>query len=373
MEASFDSATASLLADEFSTGSRESTGRTYLNTASHGLLPSRTADAVRESVTDMAAGRIDMPRYFAVADEARASFARLAGTTPDRVALGSAVSTHVGLIAASLPVGAEVLVADGDFSSVVNPFTVRDDLKLRTAPLERLAEAVDATTALVAVSAVQSADGRVADLGAIREAARAAGARTLVDSTQAVGWFPLRADDHDYVVSAAYKWLLCPRGTSFLVVSEEAQDARVLLPQHAGWVAGERPWENAYGPVARYAPDARRYDESPAFLPYLGAARSLALVERVGRDAIGAHDRALARRFRAGVAGLGARAGAGYEAVPGDSAIAAVPGLGGAAGLLAEAGVVASARDGNLRVAFHLYNTEADVDRLLNVLADGRS
>ncbi|GAA2081584.1 aminotransferase class V-fold PLP-dependent enzyme [Streptomyces albiaxialis] len=361
MEASFfDSDAAALLAAEFDPRP------TYLNTASHGLFPSRTADAVREGVTDMATGRIDMPRYFAVADEARASYARLAGTTPDRVALGSAVSTYVGLIAASLPGGAEVLVADGDFSSVVNPFTVRDDLKLRTAPLAGLAEAVDSSTALVAVSAVQSADGRIADLAAIREAAGSAGARTLIDATQAVGWFPLRADEHDYVVSAAYKWLLCPRGASFLTVSEEVQESRALLPQHAGWVAGARPWENTYGPVRQYAPDARRYDESPALLSYLGAARSLALVERVGRDAIGAHDRALARRFRAGVAGIGA----GYEAVPGDSAIAAVPGLGGAAERLAEAGIVASVRDGNLRVAFHLYNTEADVDRLLNVLAD---
>ena len=364
MEASFDSATVSLLAAEFHA---RAPGLTYLNTASHGLFPSRTADAVADGAAGMAAGLIDMPRCFAVADEARASFARLVGTTPDRVALGSAVSTHVGLVAASLPAGAEVLVADGDFSSVVNPFTVRDDLKVRGAPLDGLAEAVGTSTALVAVSAVQSADGRVADLPAIRDAARAAGARTLVDATQAAGWFPLRADDFDYVVSAAYKWLMCPRGTSFLVVSEEAQEARALSPGHAGWVAGERPWESTYGPVTRYAPDARRYDESPALLPYLGAAPSLALVESVGRDAIGAHNRALARRFRAGAAGIGG----GHEPVPGDSAIAAVPGLGARAGRLAEAGVVASARGGNLRVAFHLYNTEADVDRALNALDGG--
>lgn len=349
---------ASLLTEEFAPLT------TYLNTASHGLPPLRTATAVRTVVDGMTAGHIDMVGYFARVDATRAAFARIAGTTADRVAVGTAVSTHIGMVAASLPSGAEVVVADDDFSSVVNPFTVRDDLKLRSVPLESLAEAVGPATTLVAVSAVQSADGRIADLAAVRAATRAAGARMLVDATQATGWLPYRADDFDYVVCGAYKWLLCPRGTSFLVVSQEAQDAGALTPVHAGWVAGERPWSDCYGPIARLAPDARRYDESVPFLPYLGAEASLSLIEEIGAETVGAHDRALAARFRTGVA----RLGSGYEPVPGDSAIVAVPGMDGAADALARAGIVASARNGNLRVAFHLYNTEADVDRLLDAL-----
>lgn len=341
---------------------------TYLNTAAHGLLPARTVAAVQEAAAGMATGRMDLLAYFDTVDEVRAAFARIAGTTPDRVATGSAVATHTGLVATSLPPGAEVLVVEGDFSSVVNPFAMRDDLKLRSAPLESLAEAVDDGTSLVALSAVQSADGRVADLAAVREAARGAGARVLLDVTQAAGWFPFSADDYDYVVCGAYKWLLCPRGTSFLVVSREAQESGELLARHAGWVAGKDRWTECYGPVRTLAPDALRYEESPAYLPYLGAVRSLELIEELGRDAIGAHDRALAARFRAGVA----RIGGGHEAVPGDSAIAAVPDLGDAAALLKEAGLVVSAREGNLRVAFHLYNTEAEVDRVLDLL-DGAS
>ncbi len=76
-----------------------------------------------------------------------------------------------------------------------------------------------------------------------------------------------------------------------------------------------------------------------------------------------AHATALAARFREGLASIG------HEAVPGTSAIVAVPGLGGREPDLAAAGVVVSARAGNLRAAFHLYNTEADVDRALDVLA----
>ncbi|MEU2605920.1 aminotransferase class V-fold PLP-dependent enzyme [Streptomyces albus] len=337
----------------------------YLNTASHGLLPARTVAAVTQAATEMAAGHIDQVAYYAAVDAARAAFARIVGTTPDRVAAGSAVSVHIGLIAASLPAGATVLAPEGEFSSVVNPFTVRDDLTLRTVPLDELAGAVDETTALVAVSAVQSRDGRIADLAAVREAARAVGARTLVDVTQSAGWLPFSADEHDYVVCGAYKWLLCPRGTSFLVVSGEAQEAGALRPLHAGWVAGASPWDDCYGPIARLAPDARAFEQPAPFLPYLGAAQSLALIEELGGpETIGAHDRALAARFRKGVTELGL----GHEPVPGDSAIVAVPGLGELSERLTAGGVSLSVRDGNLRAAFHLYNTEEDVDLLLSLL-----
>ncbi|MET9863728.1 aminotransferase class V-fold PLP-dependent enzyme [Streptomyces smyrnaeus] len=339
---------------------------TYFNTPSHGLLPARAVAAVSEAAVAMSVGRIDQAAYYAEVDEARAAFARITGTTPDRVAAGSAVSTHTGMIAASLPSGAEVLAPRDEFSSVVNPFTVRDDITLRTVPLADLPEAVEPSTTLVALSAVQSADGRIADLPAVRSAARAAGARVLLDVTQAAGWLPFSADDYDYVVCGAYKWLLCPRGASFLVVSSQAQQARAVLPLHAGWVAGASPWEDCYGPIARLASDARAYAESVPFLPYLGAVSSLALIEELGGpEAIGAHDRALADRFRKGVAQLGG----GHEPVPGDSAIVAVPGLGHAVDRLADAGVSVSERNGNLRAGFHVHNTEADVDRLLDLLA----
>lgn len=333
---------------------------TYLNTASHGLLPARTADAVRAAVDETVEGRIDMTRWFAAVEGARARFARLAGVAPTRVALGSAVAQQVALIAGALPAGAEVLVADGDFSSLVNPFAVRGDLKLRTAPLEELPGAVRPGTALVAVSAVQSADGRVADLAALAEAAREHGSRTLVDTTQSTGWLPLDHGAFDYTVCGAYKWLVSPRGVCFLTVPE---DGGGLVPLQAGWIAGEHPWESCYGVVEELADSARRFDTAPAFLPYLGAERSLALIEEIGPEAIGAHDRALADRFRTGVAELGRRP------VPGDSAIVAVPGLGDAAASLKEAGVEVSVRAGNLRAAFHLYNTVEDVERLLAALA----
>lgn len=331
---------------------------THLATASTGLLPLSAARAVHEAADAAAAGT--PPDMFTDMNAARASFARLVGVPASRVATGSSVATYTGLIASALPDGAEVLTADGDFSSLVNPFHVRPGLTVRTVPLERIAEHVTEATALVAVSAVQSADGRRADLAAVREAARAHGARTLVDASQAAGWDVLDADAYDYTVSVGFKWLLCPKGTAFLVVPE---DLGGLTPVLAGWVAGEVPGDSCYGPVAELASTARRYDESPGLLAWAGARHALALLERIGTEAVRAHDLALAERFRERLT----RAGHAPVPAPG-SAIVSVPGLGGRAAALGARNITVSDREGMLRAAFHLYNTKADVDRLVDAL-----
>uniref|UniRef100_UPI001F19A50A aminotransferase class V-fold PLP-dependent enzyme n=1 Tax=Streptomyces sp. NRRL B-24085 TaxID=1709476 RepID=UPI001F19A50A len=233
---------------------------TFLNTASSGLLPARTVTALQEAALIRAEGR-PLDPLFEDVEAARAAFAGLAGVPVTRVAAGASVSTHSGLVAASLPPGAEVLTAEDDFTSVVNPFHTRGDLKVRAVPLERLADSVRPGTALVAVSAAQSADGRIADLPALREAAQARGARTYVDFSQAAGWLPVDAESYDYTVATTFKWLLGPHGAAFLVVPEDFGDLRPVL---AGWVAGENPWDSCYGPVAELAHSARRFDVSPA-------------------------------------------------------------------------------------------------------------
>ncbi|NNN36185.1 aminotransferase class V-fold PLP-dependent enzyme [Streptomyces sp. S3(2020)] len=333
---------------------------TYLNTASSGLLPARTVTALTEATRIRAEGR-PLDPLFQDVERARASFARLAGVPAHRVAAGASVSTFSGLVAASLPAGAEVLTAEDDFTSVVNPFHARGDLKVRIVPLERLAEAVRPETALVAVSAAQSADGRIADLPALREAARAHEARTYVDFSQAAGWLAMDAGAYDYTVSTGFKWLLGPHGAAFLAVPEDFGD---LTPLLAGWVAGEIPWDSCYGPIAELAHSARRFDISPALFVYAGLRASLSLIEELGVAAVHAHDLALADRFRAGLATLG------HEPVPAPgSAIVSVPGLGAKQPELSAAGIEVSDRAGHLRASFHLYNTPADVDRLLDALS----
>ncbi|MFI0898760.1 aminotransferase class V-fold PLP-dependent enzyme [Streptomyces sp. NPDC020983] len=331
----------------------------YLNTATVGIPPARVTAAMHRALDAWAAGRPgDAGDPEEAVAAARAAFARLAHVPVTQVALAGTVAGAVGLIATALPPGAEVVAYQGDFSSLVHPFAARPDVRLRLVALEELAGAVRPGTALVAVSAAQSADGRVADLPAIRAAAAAHGARTLVDATQSVGWLPLDASQDDYVVCHGYKWLTSPHGAAFLTVRPGAEDT--LAPTFAGWYAAADPGASIYGPVAELAPGARRFDTRPALLSYVGAAAALSLVEELGVDRIHAHDTALAQRLRDGFTALG------YSPVPGTSAIVAVPGVPDAVtARLRAAGVTFAARAGKVRLAPHFYNTAADVDLAL--------
>lgn len=213
----------------------------YLATATCGLPPRATSAAMADILDAWRRGRVNGPAFDAVVAESRERYARLVGVEASAVAIGHQVSTLVALIAGSLPDGAEVLVAEGEFTSVTFPFAVHQarGVRLKVAPLGELAEQITSDTALVAVSAVQSADGAIADFDAIESAAAKFGADVLVDLTQSAGWLPVDASRFAYTVCGAYKWLLAPRGTAFLTVRPDRLDR--LVPFQAGWYAGAYP------------------------------------------------------------------------------------------------------------------------------------
>jgi selenocysteine lyase/cysteine desulfurase len=333
----------------------------FLNTASAGLPTRETLAALEQAMDVWRTGHVQPQDYDAALESCRAAFARLVQVPPDWVATGSQLSAFAGLVAAALPDGAEVVAADCDFTSVLFPFLAqeqeRNRVRVRLVPVAELAGAVDERTSLVAFSAVQSCDGALADLDAVCAAATAYGARTFCDAAQAAGWLPLDGSRFDYLACSAYKWLLSPRGTAYLTVRPEWLDE--LVPLNASWYAGADPWDSIYGGPLRLAATARRFDVSPAWLSWVGAAPALELLESVGVAAVHAHDVGLADRFRAGL-GLD----------PGGSAIVAVSAscAPGAEERLAAAGVRTAVRNGCVRVSFHLYNTTDDVDRALSAL-----
>ena len=330
----------------------------YLDTASLGLPPRRTIEALRAAEGRWCAGTADARAYDEPLTDARATYAALVGVDQSAVAVGSQVSVFAGLVAAGLPAGAEVLTAAGEFTSLVFPFLAQAGrgVRVREVPLEHLADGVTRRTTLVAVSAVQSADGRLADLDALCEAAAANDSRVLVDTTQATGWLPVDASRFAYTVGGGYKWLLAPRGTCFFTVQPDLVDG--LLPHPAGWYAGEDRWSSIYGGPLRLAGDARRFDVSPAWLSWVGQAPSLKLLAEVGTSALHEHAVGLANRFRAAV-----------DLPAGDSAIVSLATSGDVSGQLLQAGVVASVRAGRLRLAFHVYNSADDADRAAAALA----
>ena len=327
-----------------------SPSRNYLDTAAIGLPPRRVSESLHAVVERWTRGEIGAREFDARVSEARASFARLAGVSAEHVSIGPAASAMVGVVAAALPRGAEVLCAEGDFTSLLFPFLERQQaggLSVRFSPLEAIADAVTERTALVAVSAVQSFDGRLCDLDALEQACRRAGAHTLIDATQAIGWLPLAASRFDYVVASGYKWLLSPRGVAFLAVAPERLAS--LRPTAPSWFAGEDVWDSIYGAPLRLAPNARRLDGSPAWFSWHACAEALAFIERVGVPAIHAHDLELSATFLDRLGRPASRSP--IVSLPGEQVYAA----------LFAAGISASRRGGATRVSFHLYNTREQV------------
>jgi selenocysteine lyase/cysteine desulfurase len=251
----------------------------YLNTASYGLPPAPARDEFQAVLGDWRGGRTSWEGWGDYTESARASFARLVGVPAEWVAIGANTSSMVALVAAALPDGARVLSAEPEFTSLLWPFLVQErGIEVEYVPIPDLADSQDERTDAVAVSAVQSSTGEVADLDAVVEAAAAYGARVVVDGTQACGWLPVDARRIDVLACSAYKWLCSPRGTAFMSVRPELGER--VTPHAAGWYAGEDPYASFYGPPLRLAKSARRFDVSPAWFPWVAAAPTLDLLPR---------------------------------------------------------------------------------------------
>lgn len=328
----------------------------YLNTASLGLPPRVAVDEMTAAISEWQAGRAEPAGYDRYVEDARATFGRMVGVPTTQVAVGAQVSALVALAATLLKPGTRVLVPEGEFTSATFPFAARRDLQLQvtSAPLDRLAEAIEPGLSMVSFSLVQSADGRVADGAAIAAAAAAVGALTLADATQAAGWLPFRAADFDITVAGTYKWLLSPRGTAFMTVRPELLER--ITPLYAGWYAGQDPWQTIYGLPLRLASDTSRLDLSPGWLAWVGTNASLRLLDEIGIDVIHAHDLRLANRVRASL-----------DLPPGDSSVISLE-LDRDFDSRRLEGLRTAFRAGRLRAGFHLYNTDEDVDRLLEAI-----
>lgn len=320
----------------------------YLNTASAGLPPDTSWEQLQLELARSRDGTADIAGYDTYVELARSHFGRLVGTDVDRIAVGNQASVFFGMIAGSLPDGAEILTAIGDFASVTFPFLAQHRFSVRAVQLEKIADEITTSTTAVAVSAAQSSDGAVADLDSIAAACAATGCLSLIDATQAYGWYPLRADDFDITITSGYKWLLASRGTAFMTIRPALTDR--ILPVAAGWYAAADRWSDIYQSSMRLAAGARRFDISPAWHSWVAAAPALELLADIGSDALHRHATGLADAFRAAV-GLPAAG----------SAIVSVQLLPGAADRVRRAGIVGAMRAGKLRLSFHLNNSGDDV------------
>ena len=155
-----------------------------------------------------------------------------------------------------------------------------------TVPLERILDAIDDTTCLVALSHVSFRSSYRVDVEAIVERAHKHGALVLLDVYQSAGTMELCAADWgvDFLIGGTIKWLCGGPACGYLYVRPDLQSD--LQPRLTGWVAHDEPFAFA-GPPMRYDASVRRFAQGTPSIPALySVLPGLKIIEEVGVKAI---------------------------------------------------------------------------------------
>lgn len=251
----------------------------YFNCAYMGPLPRRAEEAGFEAIRKKRTPtRIVPPDAFWETDRLRELFARLIGSPESgRIAIHPGVSYGVSTAARNLPLGAgqNIVITHQQFPGNVYAWRRKaaeagGEVRAVAAAAhgergrswnERLLEAIDPATTIVAVPHVHWTDGTRFDLEAIGRRCREVGAALVVDATQSLGALPFdfEAVQPDVLVCATYKWLLGPYSLCLTHFGPRFDDG---IPLEETWIARDRSedFQNLVDYQDAYAPGAVRYD-----------------------------------------------------------------------------------------------------------------
>ncbi|HZM27971.1 MAG TPA: aminotransferase class V-fold PLP-dependent enzyme [Gemmatimonadales bacterium] len=357
----------------------------YLNAAGIGPLPERSRRALEEFAALRAAPhRISERHLFGTLAESRRLAAALINADTAEIALAQNTSYGVNLAARALPLelGDIILLSDREFPANVYPWLAQRDrgAEIEIAPtttegwpdeaymLQRMAHP---RVKVLAVSLTQFANGYTVDLGGLSRVARMTGTYLAVDAIQAVGQMPVdvQRTPVDFLACGGQKWLLSPWGSGFVYVRRELIPK--LAPADVGWLAFEGTDDlsrlTAYDTTLRS--DARRYEL--VTLPYqdfAGFNASVGLLLEVGIEAIRDYLRAVIQPVLSWAASAGVRV-ASPQGVHGSAIVCLdLPDAPRAYRALKKEGIVATVREGVVRLSPHLYNTPAELERVAEAL-----
>ncbi len=328
--------------------------------------------------------------FFRASDGLRSRFAKLVGAPdPSRVAIVPSVSYGVSTVARNTRLGSgrNVVVVHEQFPSNVYPWrrlaaeqggavrVVRPPGGKRDgAWTDAIAGQIDAGTAVVAMGAVHWTDGTPFGLAAIRNRARDVGAAFVLDATQTAGAAPIdvQALQPDALLVAGYKFLLGPYSVSLAYFGDRYLEG---VPLEEGWAGrrGSRDFRGLVDYADEYEPGAVRFDVGQrsnfALVPALSA--SLDLILKWDPARISSYCRVLSARVAAPLREAGFGVASADLRSPHLFGVGLPTGVA-AAGVqecLVQRGVSVSFRGASIRVSPFVYNTEDDMDALVDALA----
>ena len=362
----------------------------YLDAAHQAPLPRVSVKAAQQAIEwKKLPHLLPLSEYFALPNRVRASIAKLINARPDEIAVPTGASGGLAAVANGLDWKPEdeVLIARGEFPAEFAtwlPLAESGRLRVKIiAPRERFISADDfiaalnPQTRLVSASFVRFDDASRLDARRLADACHAQGAYLMLDLSQAVGAIPcdIRELGADFAVSAGYKWLLSPFGTGFFWIRYELIERMRLLPFYWMALEGADKFDSLVFDRLRIAPGARRWDspETSSFINLAAMEASLDYLRGVGVENIWEHVAHLNRLI--------------IERLPRDRCTLASPAESDRRGpMVCIAGrnlertrelherlqkekIFVSLREGSLRIAPHIYNTERDIVRLISALS----
>lgn len=239
-------------------------------------------------------------------------------------------------------------------------------------PLERLLDAIDNETCLVALAHTSYCSSYRVDAPAIVEHAHAKGAMVLLDVYQSAGVVQLNAAEWnvDFLIGGTIKWLCGGPSCGYLYVRPDLQ--RDLRPRLTGWVAHDSPFDFAHAPM-RYARSVRRFAQGTPSIPALySAIPGLEIIEAVGVSDIAAESQRRTQLMIDFASEHGWTINTPREKNRrGGSVMIDVENASVMVERLGERRVFVDSRpSAGLRMSPHFFNTDEEVEEALNILAE---
>ena len=351
----------------------------YFNHAAVGPLSTVAYEAMERFVRDQRDfGALHWREWYAEYEKLRASAAKLIGAAePREIAILKNTSEGLSFVAEGYRwrEGENVVTTAMEFPSNYSPWKrlERRGVECRVVDepsVEAIERAVDAKTRIVTVSAVAFHNGYTADLDALGDFCARRNILFCVDAIQAVGALPIdvRRSKIAFLAADGHKWMCASEGASLFYVAAEHRDKLEVL--ETGWTNIDRRGK-FIGASVDLLSDARRYEAGSLNSSGIhGLRAAIDLLLEIGIDEIGAEVIHIATRLADGLESIG------FE-VPTPRPIRS--GIVGAKvedpselirwhSELEKEGIICAPREGLLRFSPHFYNTESEVDRLLDGL-----